>query len=97
MLPLLKAERGNPEDHDIAARLPHSEVIESFSRRASTYARRASVLSRHSPKCPEQKTRQHYAAGIGIGLYTVAASISGSIIVYRNELSLSLAVEWLIK
>jgi uncharacterized iron-regulated membrane protein len=39
----------------------------------------------------------HYAAGIGVGLYVVAASISGSIIVYRNELSPSLAVEWLVK
>jgi len=39
----------------------------------------------------------HYAAGIGVGLYVVAASISGSIIVYRNELSPSLAVEWIVK
>ena len=34
---------------------------------------------------------------MGVGLYVVAVSISGSIIVYRNELSPSLAVEWLVK
>lgn len=39
----------------------------------------------------------HYAAGIVVGLYVVAASISGSVIVYRNELSPSPAVEWLVK
>jgi uncharacterized iron-regulated membrane protein len=39
----------------------------------------------------------HYAAGIGIGLYVIVVGISGSIIVYRNELSPGFAVEWLVK
>ena len=39
----------------------------------------------------------HYAAGLGIGLYVLALSISGSIIVYRNELPPTFAVEWLVK
>lgn len=39
----------------------------------------------------------HYAAGIGIGLYVLVLSLSGSIIVYRNELPSTLAVEWLVR
>jgi hypothetical protein len=41
--------------------------------------------------------QSHYAAGLGIGLYVLASSISGSIIVYRNELPPTFAVEWLVK
>jgi len=39
----------------------------------------------------------HYAAGIGIGLYVLVLSLSGSIIVYRNELPSTLAVEWFVR
>jgi len=39
----------------------------------------------------------HYAAGLGISLYVLVVSISGSIIVYRNELAPARAVEWLVK
>lgn len=38
----------------------------------------------------------HYAAGIAAGLYVLVMSVSGSIIVYRNELRPSVAVEWLV-
>ena len=39
----------------------------------------------------------HYAAGPGIGLYVLVVSISGSIAVYRNQLSPDFAVEWFVK
>jgi len=39
----------------------------------------------------------HYAAGIVLGFYVMVMSLSGSIIVYRNELTPRFGVEWLVR
>lgn len=39
----------------------------------------------------------HFWVGAAIGLYISVMSISGSVIVYRNELSRRFSVEWLVK
>src|SRR5260370_35628183 len=38
----------------------------------------------------------HFCVVAGVGLYILVMSISGSIIVYRNELSRRFSVEWLV-
>src|ERR1019366_6597020 len=38
----------------------------------------------------------HYWMGMGASMYVFIMSISGSVIVYRNELSKRFAVEWLV-
>ena len=38
----------------------------------------------------------HLSVGVGVGLYVLLMSISGSMIVYRNEVSRWFSVEWLV-
>jgi uncharacterized iron-regulated membrane protein len=38
----------------------------------------------------------HLWVGAAVGLYVVLMSISGSMIVYRNELSLRFSIEWIV-
>jgi len=38
----------------------------------------------------------HLAVGAGVGVYVLLMSISGSMIVYRNELSRRFSIEWLV-
>jgi uncharacterized iron-regulated membrane protein len=53
----------------------------------------------HPERCWVRKAlvRIHLWVGIGVGLYVVLMSTTGSIIVFRNELSPSVGVEWLVK
>ena len=39
----------------------------------------------------------HYWVGVGVGLYILLMSVSGSILVYRDELSQRFAMEGLVK
>jgi uncharacterized iron-regulated membrane protein len=40
--------------------------------------------------------RIHYWLGVGAGLYVTLMSVSGSVIVYRNELSPRFSIQWLV-